>query len=669
MAGEYLKTITVLTEGQIVPVEELYLNPLGENLLSRIKVKNGVEFFIQLPENHQTEGLSGGILEGDKIKVSKAGTLGFFFKYNGKKVYVLGDVNYFGVLQFNGSDALDEIEVTQGNEGQTLGVPKGAFPSIGWLASPLGESNFQLLHTNFTQNSMRLSEILQKAKEKFPNIKEFLLKGDFYDGTSNGQAYSESEHIVQIKDKRIPVTQYSVTLSAQPSQGGQVSGAGNYEENSSVTVSASPKEGWKFVRWTENGAQVSTSASFTFQITKNRNLIAHFEQIPVTQYSVNLSAQPSEGGQVTGAGNYDENSQVTVSATANSGWKFVKWTEGGSVVSTSNSYQFTITKNRNLVAHFEQIPVTQYSVSLSAQPAEGGTVSGAGTYDENSSVTVSATANSGWKFVKWTEGGSVVSTSDSYQFTITKNRNLVAVFEQKDIAPTITTASLPEGKEGENYSFQLSAEGTAPITWSIVSGNLPAGISLSNEGLLSGTPNQNGTFTFTVKASNEAGNSQKQFSLVVKKKALAPTITTASLPEGKEGENYSFQLSAEGTAPITWAIVSGNLPAGLSLSNEGHLSGTPNQNGTFTFMVKASNQAGEDQKQLALVVKKDVSTTSVEAPSLTITPEEIILEGETLFLYSVRGTLLRSGETHINRSGLSGVFLLTTKKRTMKIVL
>lgn len=71
---------------------------------------------------------------------------------------------------------------------------------------------------------------------------------------------------------------------------------------------------------------------------------------------------------------------------------------------------------------------TSYTVTVSANSAEGGTVTGGGTYPENASVTVTATANSGYKFVKWTEDGSQVSTDASYTFSATVNRNLTAEF-------------------------------------------------------------------------------------------------------------------------------------------------------------------------------------------------------------------------------------------------
>lgn len=81
-----------------------------------------------------------------------------------------------------------------------------------------------------------------------------------------------------------------------------------------------------------------------------------------------------------------------------------------------------------------------------------------------------------------------------------------------------------------------------------------------------------------------------------------PVITTTTLQGGKVGEAYSQTLAATGTAPITWSIESGNLPAGLTLSGN-TISGTPTTAGTFTFTVKAGNSVGNDTKKLSIVIQ------------------------------------------------------------------
>ena len=173
--------------------------------------------------------------------------------------------------------------------------------------------------------------------------------------------------------------------------------------------------------------------------------------------------------------------------------------------------------------------------------------------------------------------------------------------------PAITTTTLSGGKVGEAYSQTLAATGAAPITWSIESGSLPAGLTLSGN-TISGTPTTAGTFTFTVKAGNSVGNDTKDLSIVVQAAPVEPdpgqppVITTTTLSGGKVGEAYSQTLAATGAAPITWSIESGSLPAGLTLSGN-TISGTPTTAGTFTFTVKAGNSVGNDTKDLSIVVQ------------------------------------------------------------------
>lgn len=142
-------------------------------------------------------------------------------------------------------------------------------------------------------------------------------------------------------------------------------------------------------------------------------------------YLVSLSSNPAAGGSTSGGGTYFTGSTVTVSANANAGYAFENWTENGIVVASTVNYQFTLNGPRTLVANFSS---TQYSVAVSANPSEGGTVSGAGNYNSGSSVTVSASANSGYRLNNWTENGNIVSTSANYQFTIISNRVLTANF-------------------------------------------------------------------------------------------------------------------------------------------------------------------------------------------------------------------------------------------------
>ena len=97
--------------------------------------------------------------------------------------------------------------------------------------------------------------------------------------------------------------------------------------------------------------------------------------------------------------------------------------------------------------------------------------------------------------------------------------------------------------------------------------------------------------------------------LIDNRPPMPPTIVAASLPDGMEGEAYSNRLTAKGTAPITWSIVSGVLPEGLSLNEDtGEISGTPAGEGTEVFTVMAVNDLGEDVKELSITIVKAPET-------------------------------------------------------------
>lgn len=224
----------------------------------------------------------------------------------------------------------------------------------------------------------------------------------------------------------VPPPHITVTATASPAEGGVLSGSGDYLVGADVTVDALANPGFAFVNWTEAGSIVSETSSYLFTADVNRDLVAHF----VPMYSVTTNASPVTGGATAGDGIYLSGDPVNVSAIANPGYYFVNWTENGTEVSTSADFSFAANANRSLVANFARVT---YTISTSAAPSSGGSTSG-GTVNSGDSITVVATPNPGYAFVKWTESGTEVSTSASYTFTVTGDRALVANF-----APAPTT--------------------------------------------------------------------------------------------------------------------------------------------------------------------------------------------------------------------------------------
>ena len=224
-----------------------------------------------------------------------------------------------------------------------------------------------------------------------------------------------------------PVPTHTIAVSANPTEGGTVGGGGNFTEGQSCTVTATPNTNYTFTNWTENGTVVSTNASYTFTVTNNHTLVANFTYVPPT-YTINVSANPTNGGNITGGGTFQQGQSCTVVATPSANYNFTNWTENGSVVSTNPSYTFTVNSNRDLVANFTANPVPTYTITVSANPTDGGNVMGGGTFLQGQSCTVVATPTANQIFTNWTENGSVVSTNANYTFIVIDNRSLVANF-------------------------------------------------------------------------------------------------------------------------------------------------------------------------------------------------------------------------------------------------
>jgi hypothetical protein len=198
---------------------------------------------------------------------------------------------------------------------------------------------------------------------------------------------------------------------------------------------------------------------------------------------------------------------------------------------------------------------------------------------------------------------------------------------------TIATASvLPAVTQGIAYAITLLASGgVAPFTWSVASGALPAGLQLDATGKISGTPTAAGSVTFTAKVADGAsGTASQAFTLLVN---TAPTIATASLPNGTQGAAYSQLLhSSGGTAPFAWTVTAGALPPGTTLAAQGALSGNPTASGSFSFTVQVKDSSSATATQ---------SLATVIAPPLAITTAPTLPGGTADMSYSA--TLATSG--------------------------
>ena len=195
------------------------------------------------------------------------------------------------------------------------------------------------------------------------------------------------------------------------------------------------------------------------------------------------------------------------------------------------------------------------------------------------------------------------------------------------LAPTASALDIadgepPAGTVGVAYSFtwkMSEGSGSYPMTWSIESGSLPPGLTLSTasdtrSATASGTPTKAGSYSFYVVVKDKPGaggppSTEQKYTIVINpgNGSAAPsptmTITTASLPDAAINQPYTAPgLTASGATVTSWALAGGTLPAGVTLGTNGVLSGTPTQSGAFTFTVQANGSGASATKQLSLFV-------------------------------------------------------------------
>jgi hypothetical protein len=230
-------------------------------------------------------------------------------------------------------------------------------------------------------------------------------------------------------------------------------------------------------------------------------------------------------------------------------------------------------------------------LSLAANGAIAGTPSTAGTSTFSISVT---------------DSSSPAHQSSTASFTVTISSSPLV----------LPSATLPAATLGTAYAASLQASGgTPPYSFGVTGGGLPPGISLSSGGALAGTPTAYGSYNFSVTVSDSsqpALTATTSFNITVNATML--TILTASLPDAQEGAAYNASLqSSGGTAPYTYAVTSGGLPTGISLSAGGVLSGTANSPGTSSFSVTVTDSSHPAEMATASF------TLTVDASVLAIT--------------------------------------------------
>jgi hypothetical protein len=365
---------------------------------------------------------------------------------------------------------------------------------------------------------------------------------------------------------------------------------------------------------------------------------------------VTWSVSGSNGSQGTLSGQTP--TSVTYNAPASVSSAFTATVTATSVSDTSKSATLSIKVNPLPAITTTSLPAATAGVAYSAALSEsGGTSPFAWSVTSGSLASLGLSLNSLTGVITGTPTG---PGSGSVTFQITDATNVsassgsITITVNPPAALAVTTSSLPGTALGVAYSQTLQATGgVQPYKWAITSGSLPAGLTLSSAGVISGTPSGSiGTSNFTVTVTDSQTPTPKtssaNLSITV---SVAPlSIVTTSLFGGSVGTPYSQTLLANGgTPPYTWSILLGALPAGLTLNSAtGAISGTPSATGTSNFTVKVTDSVGTSvSANLSITINAQLTITTASLPggsvgkaySATVTASG----GATPYTWSISG--------------------------------
>ena len=417
---------------------------------------------------------------------------------------------------------------------------------------------------------------------------------------------------------------------------------------SSVSIVVSPEPTIKTTSMSSGTA--GTAYSLTLQASGGAGTLtwslAAGSTLPA---GLTLSSSGTISGTPTAPGTSNFSVKVTDASSGNEG-------------TCSQTLQLSITiKPAALTITTTSLPSGLVGAAYSASLAASG---GSGT------ITWSVTAGSLPAGLTLNASGSISGTPTTalpYSFTVTATdsgtpaqtaQQLLNLFIYNKLV--ITTTSLPNGLVGKAYSATLQASGGAAIvTWSITSGTLPAGLSLSGA-TISGTPTTAGSSSFTVTAKDSGTPPQSAQQALTITVTAGLVITTTSLPDGTVNSAYSATLhSTGGTAPVTWSLSQGSLPAGLTLSSAGNISGTPTAAGQSNVTVSATDSSTPTQTQtqaLSIMIHPPLAITTTTLPGGTVGTaysEDIGSSGGTLpITWTVTSGTLPAGLTL--QSGANG---------------
>ena len=321
--------------------------------------------------------------------------------------------------------------------------------------------------------------------------------------------------------------QYTITVVSDHPSWGSVTGGGTFNYGETIQIAATANLGFTFVSWDDG----NTDNPREIVVTQDQTFTALFD---IKQCFIKTFVLPEGAGEVVGGGVYNYGEIITLTAHSNGGYVFSHWSDD----EIANPRRVFVECDTSYVAIFNPL---QYEITTECDPVEGGTVSGAGTYEYGSVVTLTATPNENYTFLCWSDG----IVTNPRNITVTGNANYKALFHHDG-----------------TMQYTITVVANDPLLGTVTgSGIYPEGVTID----ISATPNEGAVFV-----SWNDGNTDNPRSVTVTGDMAFTAIFTAI-------QTYTITVRSEN--PLLGSTYgSGTYPANTIVS----IGATPNNNAYFT---------------------------------------------------------------------------------------
>ena len=344
-----------------------------------------------------------------------------------------------------------------------------------------------------------------------------------------------------VEETTEPTTQYYISISAGANGSVNSSEINGYHDAGTVlNLVATPDEGYRFVQWSDGNLQADRS----LVLMQDTYLTASFELIPqVVEYTVTVNGADGGTTNLYGTHTYEENSIITLLATPDEGYEFTKWILVNGDTFADNPLFYTVTENVTIIPVFTK-KASEPTYTLTVSTSGQGTVTISPeqeTYQRGALVTLSAVADNGWDFVKWSDG----NTEAVRQIVIMQDMVLTATFEE-----------IPEEPEPTYYTLTINTEGQGSVTASPQENRYAAGTTVT----LTAVPDDGWQF----KQWDNGSTSEIRYLTMTDN--IEVTATFEEIPEEPEPTYYTLTINAVGQGSVTASPQANQYVAGTTVT-------------------------------------------------------------------------------------------------------